>query len=161
MQRIKNHVYIQMKNPTKLNLSETPLGKVPKNFFHWTSDKLFNLICRAQPDEATLQTQKAIQEISASCDLCQRVQIGPKRSSVALGSDSFILNQGVLLDTVYIDKRPILLSSTNSPTTQALDSSDKSLSSRSGKFSSVIGIRFTLDFPTELWWTKGSLSMTR
>ena len=61
LKRIDDHVYVEMSHPSSVNFTRAQLEKIHKNFFHPTVDKLFNLIKRAQHDEATPETKQILE----------------------------------------------------------------------------------------------------
>ena len=102
-------MFVDMSCPRSVNFTRAQLEKLHKNFFHPSVEKLFNLIKRARPDEATQETRQILEEVSSNCDLCQRIKIGPKRFGVALGSENKIFNESVPVSYTHLTLPTILL----------------------------------------------------
>ena len=50
------HVYVEMNCSTIVMFTRSQLGKLHKQFFHPSLEKLFNLLKRARPEETTPET---------------------------------------------------------------------------------------------------------
>ena len=79
------------------------LTRIHRHFFHPHSERLFSLMKRAQDPDATPETQKQLEEITNSCDICQRLAKEPGRFRVALPSEDIVFNHTVYMDLTKID----------------------------------------------------------
>ena len=103
-----NHLYAEMESTTPLFFTRSQLVKLHRQFFHPSAQKLFNVMKRARPEEATPQTLKTLKDISARCDPCQRIQHAPTRFRVTLGADELRFNERIMMDIMFIDGDAVL-----------------------------------------------------
>lgn len=61
--RNDNHVYVRMKDPLNVLYTRSQLGRIDRNFFHSSTDKLFNLTRRANLDEEIPRTLTIVKDI--------------------------------------------------------------------------------------------------
>ena len=118
-----NHVYAEMDCSTSVMFTRSQLAKLHKQFFHPSAHKLFNLLRRARPEEATPETLATLQELSKRCDPCQRIQNAATRFRVSFGAEHVKFNERILLDIMYINGKPIFTSLTKTHTLALPDSS--------------------------------------
>ena len=102
------HVYVEMDCSTTVMFTRSQLGELHKQFFHPSSEKLFNLLKRARPEETTPETLQTLQDLSKRCDPCQRMHTAPTRFRVSFGAENVRFNERILLDIVTIDSKPVL-----------------------------------------------------
>ena len=81
-----NHVYAEMDLATSSFFTKPQLAKLHRQFFHPSASKLFNLLRRARPADATPQTLSILKELTKRCDPCQRIQNAPTRFRVSFGA---------------------------------------------------------------------------
>ena len=70
--------------------------------------KLFHLLRRARPEDATPETLKLLKNISRRCAPCQRIQPAPVRFRVSFGTDNACFNERIMMDIMYINSLPVL-----------------------------------------------------
>lgn len=102
------HLFAQLQMPQITRFSRVQLQKLHRQFFHPSTEKLSNLIKKARPEHATPETRQELEEITARCDYCQRIQNAPLRFPVSFGADNIRFNERILLDIMYIDGDPVL-----------------------------------------------------
>lgn len=90
------------------HFTRAQLTKMHRQFFHPSSEKLFKLLKRAQPGDATPETLKTLDDINKRCGPCQRIQNGPVRFRVSFGAENVCFNERILMDVMYIDGKPVL-----------------------------------------------------
>lgn len=108
MHRLNSHLYVKMEKPFTVNVSRPQLQKLHRNFFHPSTEKLFNLIGRAMPDEATTDTLHILENISALCDPFQRINTSTNRFRVSFGPEEIVFNERWFMYFIYINNSPIL-----------------------------------------------------
>ena len=84
------------------------LAKIHRQFFHPSPTKLFDLLKIARPEYATPETLQIFKEISSRCDPCQRIQPAPVRFRVSFGTENVRFNERIMMDIMYIDRKPVL-----------------------------------------------------
>lgn len=84
------------------------LTKLHRQFYHPFSEKLYNLLGKARPEDNTPETQKQLEEISRSCDPCRRIQDGTTRFKVSFGTKNILFNEEVIIDIIHLDRKPVL-----------------------------------------------------
>lgn len=100
------HVYYVWEHNVLYTMPE--LRKMHRHFFHPQPDRLYAVINKAGGEHAKPSTLKQLQEVSSTCDLCQRLSKEPSRFRVALPPEDIIFNRTVLLDIMYLDGKPLL-----------------------------------------------------
>lgn len=102
------HLYAEMHFPPSMYFTRSQLLKLNSNFCHPSSQKLFNLLRRARPEEATPETLKVLEDLSKRCDPCQRIQNAPTRFRVSFGAQDSRFNERLFIDIMYIGNDPVL-----------------------------------------------------
>ena len=102
------HVYAEMDFTPSTFFTRAQLTKIHRQFFHPSAEKLFKLLHRARPDEATPEALKILKDIGKRCDPCQRIQNAPKRFRVSFGAENVRFNERILLDIMYLEGKPVL-----------------------------------------------------
>jgi hypothetical protein len=64
------HVYLEWEQLHATMFSSEQLRKLHRQFFHPSADKLYNLLKRARPEDASEETRALLQEITESCHPC-------------------------------------------------------------------------------------------
>ena len=103
-----NHLYVDMDFPISMRYTKSQLSKPHKNFFHPAADKLFNLLRKSKPEEATPETLDALKDITKRCYPCQRVHNAPPRFRVSFGAENVRFNERILIDIMYIGAKPVM-----------------------------------------------------
>ena len=86
----------------------TELTRVHRHFAHPHPDRLFAVLRQAKDPHATAETRAQLAEVTATCQVCQRLARAPSRFRVALPTQDIVFNQTVLLDLMYLDGKPVL-----------------------------------------------------
>ena len=102
------HAYAKMSFSFGTFFARSQLWKLHKQFFHPSAQKLFNLLRKARPEEATPETLSVLEDLTKRCDPCQCVQSAPWRFRVSFGAEHVRFNERILLDIMYINVRAIL-----------------------------------------------------
>ena len=102
------HAYAKMSFSFGTFFAKSQLWKLHKQFFHPSAQKLFNLLKKARPEEATPETLSVLDDLTKRCDPCQRVQNAPRRFRVSFGAENVRFNERILLDIMYINGNAIL-----------------------------------------------------
>ena len=105
----RRHSYVPMEfrqtNCTHMSVAE--LEKVHRQLYHPTSEKLFNLLKKARPEEAIPETKCNLEELTNQCGPCQRIRTAPNRFRVSFGAEHVQFNERVLMDIMYINGDPV------------------------------------------------------
>ena len=105
---ISRHVYAPVDPGIRTNFTRAQLHKLHRQFYHPSADKLFNLLLKARPEQATTETLEILKDISKICDPCQRIKPAPVRFRVSFGAENVRFNERILMDIMYVDQSPIL-----------------------------------------------------
>lgn len=105
--RIEVYVYVRMSRPLRVNVFRFQLQKLQKQFLHSTTDKLSNLLLRAQLYSFTSPTRDTLKNIAAARNPSQIIQKRLKRFQVLFGSKVVIFNDSVLTDIIFLDTAPL------------------------------------------------------
>lgn len=106
----RKHVYACIGNKTAVDIlfTRSKLVRLHLHFFHPSAEKLFNILRRARPDEATPQTKAILQDITKRCNPCQRIQNAPHSFRVSFGTPEARFNERIMVDLMTIDGQKIL-----------------------------------------------------
>lgn len=85
----------------------TELKRLHKRFGHPHSDKLYNLLKRADVSNVDSTTRAHLEEIARRCRPCQTYAQAPRRFKFALRDDKEF-NHTVFVDIFYVNKKPVL-----------------------------------------------------
>ena len=102
--RKNGHIYWEWNKNFSFNtfLSKPQLGRLHKHFLHPSTSKLYNLLRRAKIDFLSESTRDILDEISKSCDVCQKYS--SKQISFRVDDKGDIkFNHRILLDLIYLD----------------------------------------------------------
>ena len=102
------HVYVSFDCGTRNYFTKAQLNKLHSQFFHPSANKLFNVLRKARPEDATPETLHILRDISKRCDPCQRIKPGPTGFRVSFGTENARFNERIMADIMYIDSMPIL-----------------------------------------------------
>ena len=103
-----NDVLARINFPSKVNFSRAQLLNLHKLFFHPSVQKLLKLRCRARPEVAPPGTLEMLQDPAKRCDPCLRIHNAPTHFRVCIGAENVRFNERVLLDSMYINGKPVL-----------------------------------------------------
>lgn len=65
-----SHVFVDMMLAARIYYTRAQLCKLHRQFFHHSAEKLFNLLKRSKPDEATPETLQTLKDIAKRFDPC-------------------------------------------------------------------------------------------
>ena len=84
------------------------LLRIHLHFFHAHPERIFSLMKRAEDPDSTAETAKELQELTSSCDICQKPAKEPGRFRVSLPSEDIVFNRTVYMDIMYLDGKSVL-----------------------------------------------------
>lgn len=99
------HMYYNWANEILFTMEE--LRRMHRGFYHPDNDKLYNLIKKAKPEDATPGTMRTIEAISSQCTTFQYHSPRPLRFSATIPG-VIMFNRLLIIDQMWIQKRPIL-----------------------------------------------------
>lgn len=104
------HVYDRIGDRTVVDIffTRSQLVRLHRHFFHPSVDKLFNMLRKALPEQATPETETILQDITKRCDPCQRIQNAPHRFRVSFGTPDASFNEGIIIDVMKIDEKKVI-----------------------------------------------------
>jgi hypothetical protein len=88
-------------------VSKEQIRMLHLQFYHPSADKLFRLIQRAKPGEATSETKKILEDIKKACLTCQRFTPKPFSFQVSMPK-GIVFNHELALDLMYLERLPVL-----------------------------------------------------
>jgi len=86
----------------------TELARVHRHCAHPHPDRLFAVLRQAKDPHATAETRSQLAEVTAECQVCQRLARALSRFRMALPTQDIVFNRTVLLDLMYLDGKPVL-----------------------------------------------------
>lgn len=104
--RKDSHIYLEWGQAVHYTTVE--LGRLHKHFNHPQADRLSALLRRAGGGNVEAGTRAKLEELTAACDVCQRLAQAPGRFRVAMPNDDVVFNRMVLMDLMYLDGRSVL-----------------------------------------------------
>jgi Reverse transcriptase (RNA-dependent DNA polymerase) len=105
--RKNGHAYYQWHTNNSVLFTQTELHRMHLHFFHPSAQKLYSLIRRARPDQATSATRALLDDIAKSCRTCQHLSRKPYHFHVSIPGDC-IFNQTVAMDLMWLEGRAVL-----------------------------------------------------
>ena len=108
LERYHGHIYAPFGFSTRTFFTRPELVKLHRQFAHPSTHKLYNLLKRARPEEATPETFRILEDLAKRCDPCQRIQNAPTRFRVSFGAENVRFNERLLIDIMYLDGKPLL-----------------------------------------------------
>lgn len=88
--------------------SEKELVKIHRSFGHPSVRATYNLLRRAGRAEPKGETLRQLEKIAAACRECQKNEAKPRRFKLTVGTDELTFNHIVVIDTMFINSRPVL-----------------------------------------------------
>ena len=73
VRRHKGHIYAAIDCPHELFFTKAHLLKMHRSFLHPSAQKLYNLLKRARPENATPETLESLKELTRRCVPCQKI----------------------------------------------------------------------------------------
>lgn len=104
--RKMGHIYYEWGYGTMYTKAE--LKKIHRHFYHPRPERIFSLMKRANDPQATADTLKLLEDVTESCDVCQRIAKQPGRFRVALPTEDIVFNRLVYLDLMSLDGKSVL-----------------------------------------------------
>lgn len=104
--RKNKHIFLEWDE--KAHYTTTELGRLHRHFAHPPADRLAAILRRAGDPNVEQGTRAQLTELTKQCDICQRLARQPGRFRVTLPPDDVVFNRTVLLDVMYLDRRPLL-----------------------------------------------------
>jgi hypothetical protein len=102
------HVYLEWKYGN-IFFTNTELTKLHRSLYLPSNENLMNLIKRARPDYLDKDTMAILQNISQSCETCQRLGPRPIRFKVSIPpTDDIVFGGEVSIDIMFINGKAIL-----------------------------------------------------
>jgi hypothetical protein len=97
------HVYLPVP-ALQYHFSRSELWQLHRAFYHPSATKLYQLIRKAKPQETDKDTLELLEDISKSCNACQRISRKPVLFAVGGTEDEDIrFNRVILLDLMYLE----------------------------------------------------------
>jgi len=88
--------------------TEPELKKIHRHFYHPQPLSIYKMMKQAKDPKATPETLGALEKITTSCDVCQRISSQPGRFRVALPNKDLLFNRVVLMDLMSFESKPVL-----------------------------------------------------
>lgn len=92
---------------TYAGFTRTEAVQLHRAFGHAAPERLSKLLEDVDPNERS-DIRAMLEEIRASCDVCQRHGVKPKRFKLHFGNDDCVFNGEIEMDVVYFEKMPVL-----------------------------------------------------
>lgn len=77
----------------KTMYTKTELTRIQKQFYHPHAERIYNLLKQAEDPDATPETLKELESITSTCEICQRLSMGPGRFRVSLPPGIIVFNK--------------------------------------------------------------------
>ncbi|CDF33317.1 unnamed protein product [Chondrus crispus] len=100
------HLYLEW--CTEMLYTSGELRKIHRHFFHPTSDRLYAVMKRADPEHCSPQDLHKLEDVTARCDVCQRLSRAPSRFRVSLPHKDIVFNRILCVDIMFLDKKVVL-----------------------------------------------------
>lgn len=84
------------------------LDRLHKHFNHPHPDRLSALLRQANDGKIEARTRAELEQLTAACDVCQRLSKAPGRFRVSMPNDDLVFNRVVLIDLMYLDGRSVM-----------------------------------------------------
>lgn len=107
LQRKSGHLMWEW-NWSEVLYTRSELTKLHKSFFHPFAQKLYNLIRRSRPEDATPETRQLLGDISRRCHTCQTFGARPLRFKVAMPDEQLVFNEELSMDLMWLDGKAVL-----------------------------------------------------
>lgn len=101
------HIFFQW-SQREICYTKAELQRLHLHFFHPTAGKLFQLIKRARPDQATGELHRTITAISKHCSTCRSYSRKPFRFRASIGPDQIVFNHEIAIDLMWLEGNPVL-----------------------------------------------------
>ena len=105
--RKHGHMFVNW-NEEEVCYTKAELQKLHLHLFHPNVTKLYNIIKRVRPDDATPETKSVLEEIADACTNCHEHRNRPYRFRVSMPSDVVRFNYEVAVDLMWLQGNPLL-----------------------------------------------------
>jgi transposase InsO family protein len=103
------HVYLEWPLETNILFTKSELTKLHRGFYHPTNENLMNLLKRARPNDLDKDTNRLLQNISKSCETCQRLGPKPIQFKVSLPKEEdLIFGEELSIDLMFLGGKAVL-----------------------------------------------------
>ena len=99
---------MEFRRTNRTYMSVAELEKVHRQFYHQSVEKLFNLLKKSIPQEATPVTRRNLDQLTNRCDPCRRIRTASNCFRVLFGAEHVQFNKRVVMDIMYINEDAIL-----------------------------------------------------
>lgn len=100
------HVFLEWSRDTLYTMVEAE--RLHRHFCHPAPERLFAVLRQANDPHANKETLSRLEEVTATCDTCQRLAKEPTRFRVALPAEDIVFNRTVLVDLMWLESEPVL-----------------------------------------------------
>lgn len=104
--RKDGHIYLEW--GARVYYTTVELDRLHKHFNHPHPDRLSALLRRANDGKIEAGTRDELEQLTAACDVCQRLSKAPGRFRVSMPNDDLVFNRVVLMDLMYLDGRSVM-----------------------------------------------------
>ena len=103
------HLYLETNNAlvSETLFTDMELKKMHLHFYHPSTEKLYNVLKRAKPEDVTPETYEIIKRIEKGCHICQSLGPRQNRFKVSL-PEACVFNRKLALDLCWIFGKPVL-----------------------------------------------------
>jgi hypothetical protein len=105
----RGHWFLSWVGPVTESLfTEQELVKLHCRFGHPGSQKLYDILRRASPDDCDETTRDALEKIAQRCRSCESIRPAPHIFKSRLPHDGAFFNSEILGKLFFLDRRPVL-----------------------------------------------------
>lgn len=109
VKRKLGHAYLEWKKEHQLLFTKSELIKLHRAFSHPNTEKLYNLLKRARPQDLTPDTRKTLSEIAHECRTCQKHSPKPHRYKVTMPPyPDLKFGEELSMDLMWINSEAVL-----------------------------------------------------
>lgn len=101
------HVFFEW-DQTEILFTREELTRLHLHFMHPSASRLFQLISRSDPANATSSVQKLLEDVSNACDTCKSFKSSPLRFKATIPDDKLLFNHTISIDLVWLYEKPVL-----------------------------------------------------
>ena len=88
--------------------TEDELRKIHRGFGHPSVRSTYHLLRRASGEDLDKKVKQQLDKISDDCKICLRNAATPRRFRLTVGTDELRFNHRVVVDTMFIQNKPII-----------------------------------------------------
>ncbi len=105
--RKHGHLYLTW-NSESISFTKSEIIKLHRHYQHPTSEKLYEVMKRALPDQVDEATRQLLEKIIRSCETCQAFSAPPQRLRVSLPKSDIVFILEVALHLMWVEKKAVL-----------------------------------------------------